>query len=75
MLNAFEVAAGYSAYSVSLFMRSFYGVTLTFWMAWIAYRQYMLMAKDPNFEIGQYGSNMLKLVFLWTFLMFFLVVT
>ena len=73
MLNAFEVAAGFSASTLEIMFRVIYGALITFWAAWVMTKQFYLFSGD-KLTLGEYGSNMSKLMILWTSLMLVIVV-
>jgi len=73
MLNAFEVAAGFSAGSLQVLFRVIFGGLLTFWAAWVMMKQFYLLSGD-RMTLGEYGANMAKLLILWTSLMLVVVV-
>ena len=72
MFDAFEIAAGYPASDLNLMFRTLFAVIVTLWVAWVAYKQFQLMG--DRLEAGAYGANMLKLSFLWAFLMLLVVI-
>jgi len=73
MLNAFEVAAGFSAGTLEILFRVIYGGLITFWAAWVMTKQFHLLS-GQNLTLGEYGANMSKLLILWTSLMLVIVV-
>ncbi len=73
MLNAFEVAAGFPAASLNVLFRIIFGGLVTFWAAWVMYKQFYLFSGE-RMTMGEYGANMAKLLILWTSLMLIVVV-
>lgn len=73
MLNAFHLAAGFSAYELGMLFRVMFATLVTLWTSWVAYRQFFIFTKG-HIALGEWGKNMISLIMMWTFLMLLIVV-
>jgi len=64
----FNLGAGFDANDLSIFIRSMIASLITLWGAWVMYKQFQLVGSG-RMEIGDWGTNVIKMVLLVVFVL------